>query len=158
VPTFGAAQNSDDIVLTLGGPSYAANTASANVTSTLTPVSIAQITLTKSGTNAYISYRAVIESQRPAVHNDIINVFLMGQIINPNEPTHAVQGMSVYTVNLPDGVTVTEGMNFNGALSSSSVLVFNVSETAKTGKHDFKIGLVINGIEFGTITCTLDIK
>ncbi len=157
VPTFGAAENSDDIILTPGGPTYAGNMHSANVTHPLTPVIMVQVTLSQNSTNANISYRAVIESQKPAVRNNIINVFLMGKSVNTNQPINPVQGITIYTVDLPSGVTITEGMNLTSPLSTSSVLVLDITADAKTGTHKFKIGLVINGIDFGTLPCTLTV-
>jgi hypothetical protein len=157
VPTFGAAQNSDDIILTPGGPTYAGNMHSANVTHPLTPVSMVQVTLSQNSTNANISYRAVIESQKPAVRNNIINVFLMGKSVNTAQPISPVQGLSLYTLDLPDGVTVTEGMQLTSPLSTSSVLVLDIAEDAQTGTHKFEIVLKINGIDFGTLPCTLTV-
>jgi len=157
VPTFGAAQNSDDIILTPGGPAYAGNTFSANTTKPLTPVSIAQVTLSQNSTQANISYRAVIESQKPSIRNNIINVYLTGQNINYNEPTNAVQGLSLSTIDLPVGVTVSEGLQLPSLLSTSSVLVFNITADAQVGTFKFEIGLVINGVDFGTLPCTLTV-
>jgi hypothetical protein len=37
------------------------------------------------------------------------------------------------------------------------VLVFDISEVAEAGTHKFKIDLKINGVDFGTLSCTLKI-
>jgi predicted small lipoprotein YifL len=155
VPTFGQAQNSDDIIITSGVPAYAGNTSSANTTGTLNPVSIIQTTLSQNEIFAHITYRVAIESQKPAVRNDIINVFLTGKNINFSQPGNTIQSLGFYTLDLPRGVTITEGMQLPGDLSTSSVLVLNITEDAKTGKHEFEIGLIINGVDFGTLPCTL---
>jgi len=156
-PVSGPAENSDDIILTPGGPSYAGNTYSANVTHPLTPVNIVQATLSQDGNIATVSYRAVIESQKPAVRNDIINVFVMGKNINTNQPGNPIMGLGIYLQDLPAGVAVTEGMQVASPLSTSSVLVFDISADAKIGTYKYKIALKINGIDFGTISCTLKI-
>jgi hypothetical protein len=157
VPAFEEAQASDDIIITPGGPTYAGNISSANTTKPLTPVSMVQATLSQNATFAHITYRAVIESQKPATRNNIITVFLTGKSIDLSQPANAVQGLSLYTLDLPRGVTITEGMQLPGSLSTSSVLVLNITEDAKAGKHEFEIGLVINGIDFGTLPCTLTV-
>jgi hypothetical protein len=156
-PVTGPAQNSDDIILTPGGPSYAGNTYSANVTHPLTPVNIAQATLSQNGNIATVSYRAVIESQKPAVRNDIINVFVMGKNINTSQPNNPIQGLGINLQDLPAGVTVTEGVQVASPLSTSSVLVFDISADVKVGTYNYKIALKINGIDFGTLSCTLKV-
>jgi hypothetical protein len=157
VPVFGQAENSDDIVLTPGGPSYAGNTVSANVSHPLTPVDITQVTLSQGSVFAYVSYRAEIETKKPAIRNDIINVFVMGKDISTTQPANAVQGLVIYLLDLPAGVAVTEGMQISSPLSTSSVLVFDISEEAKVGTHKFQIDLKINGVDFGTLSCTLKV-
>ena len=156
-PITGPAQNSDDIILTPGGPSYAGNTFSANVTHPLTPVNIAQANLSQNGIIATVSYRALIESRKPAVCNDIINVFVMGKNIDTSQPSNAVQGLGISLQDLPAGVTVAEGMQVAGPLSTSSVLVFDISADVNTGTYKYKIDLKINGIDFGTLSCTLKV-
>jgi hypothetical protein len=157
VPTFGAAQNSDDIIITAGGPTYAGNMASANTTGPLEPVSIAQVTLSQNSLFAHITYRAAIESPKPAVRNDIINVFLTGKDVNTSQPSNTIQSLSFYILDFPRGVTVTEGTQLPGGLSTSSVLVLDIAADASTGQHDFEIGLIINGIDYGNLSCTLTI-
>jgi hypothetical protein len=156
-PTFGQAQNSDDIIITASGPAYAGNTASANTTGPLEPVSTAQVTLAYGSYFAHITYRAAMESPKPGVRNDIINVFLTGKIINTPQPGNTIQSLSFYVRDLPGGVTITEGMQLPGDLSTSSVLVLDIAADAKAGQHDFEIGLIINGIDYGTLACTLTI-
>jgi hypothetical protein len=157
LPTVGQAHNSDDIVVTLSGPSYAGNTHSANTTGNLEPVNLVQATLSHGSIVANITYRAAIESQQPALRNNIINVYLTGTGAIQSQPTNAVESLGIYTVNLPDGVTVTESGELYGPLSTSSVLVLDISADAKVGRHDFEIGLVINNIDYGTLPCTLTV-
>jgi predicted small lipoprotein YifL len=157
IPTFGQAQNSDDIVMTTGGPSYAGNTASANTTGPLEPVSIAQATLSQNSITAHITYRAAIESRGPAVRNNIINVFLTGKGVDLSQPNNAVGELNLYTIGLPAGVNTSESMELTAPLSTSSVLVLDITEDAKAGEHAFEIGLIINNVDYGTLPCTLTI-
>jgi hypothetical protein len=156
-PASGEAQAPDDIVLVSGGPVYAGNIASANSTGHLPAVNIVQTILIKGLLSAHLSYRAAIESQKPAIRNDIIDVFLTGETISTSRPANAVKSLSFYSVSLPRGVTLTEGRQFPGDLSTDSVLVLHVTEAARTGKHDFKIGVIVNGDDFGALPCALTV-
>jgi hypothetical protein len=157
LPVFGQAQNPDDIVMTTSGPSYAGNTATANTTGPLDSVSMVQATLVKGSMTAHVTYRAVIQSLKPAVRNNIVNVFLTGTGIDITQPGNFVQSLGLYTLDLPGGVTATRSIDLFSTLSTSAVLVLDISVDAGIGRHDFEIGLIVNDVDFGTLPCKLTV-
>ncbi len=154
--TPGDVENSESIVVTPGGPSYAGNTAGAG-TKPLDSVKITQATLTVGTTHAYISYRETMESFRSATHPNIINVFLAGKTINHSTPSNPISNITLYTVGAPKYMSIACVMQWTGGLSSSEVLMFQTSEKMSTGKHTFDLGIIVDGVDFGTVPCTVDV-
>ena len=138
------------------GPSYVGNSASANKNN-YPPVSIAQATLVKGTTQAHISYRADIEGPRGETRYNIISVFMTGKDINNDSPQNTIDTLSIYTLSVPEGLSVKELTQWSSDLASGSILSLNVPDDYAIGRYKFDIGILVNGEDFGTVPCTLSV-
>ena len=147
----------DSVILTPGGPSYVGNTSSNN-TNNYPSVTVTQATLIlEASTQLHVGYRDTIESAQGETRYIIISLFVTGKDINNHIPQNIITAVNVYTVSAPEGMVVSEGTQWTGGLSSGSVLLLDVSKDVSPGKHVFNIGFLINGLDFGTVPCTLTV-
>jgi hypothetical protein len=146
----------DSVLLLPSSPSYVGNTSSQNPNN-YPYVKIAQATLTKEDTQAHISYRQVIESPNNEKRYNIITLFLTGKNLNTSDPQNSVAAISIYTVSVPEGLVISDAIQWTGSLSSGSILQYEIPESLPAGKYKYEIGFIINGIDFGTLPCTLTI-
>ncbi len=144
----------DSVLLFESGPSYVGNTAYDNPNN-YPAVEISRAVLTVGTTHLNLSYRAEVESPRGERRYHIITMFLTGKDLKTDKPQNAIAAINLYTKSVPEGLIVSEGTQWTGGLSSGSVLIMDVTENVSTGKHKFDIGFLVNGIDFGTLPCTL---
>jgi hypothetical protein len=130
------------------GPSYIANTSSANNTENWPPIEMAQAIMQSGDLKVNITYRKLIETRAGETRNNIIYSFIAG---------HTINSFSLYAVDVPRGITLTDGMEWVGPFSRSAVLVIDVSVKISARKYTFEIGLNINNIDSGTIPCTINV-
>jgi hypothetical protein len=69
----------------------------------------------------------------------------------------AVKNLNMYTVNLPEGIEITEGMRWYGPGPMASVLVIEIADDIKPGQYTFGIGIEIQDRDYGTMECTIDV-
>jgi hypothetical protein len=141
----------DDIVPAPGlGPAYRANIHQQDVENPWPPVNTTKVTITSAfeADTVYIQYRDYIETKAGESRNNAISISVGNR---------AVGSLNLYTVNLPAGIEVTEGMRWHGPGPVSPVLVIEISPDFKEGEHTFGIGIEIDGKDYGTISCTIEV-
>jgi len=140
----------DDIVPTPGGGTYRANLHQQGVENPWPPINTSKVTIS-SGFEAdevYIRYRDYVETEVGESRNNIVFVSIGNR---------AVGSLELYTVDLPAGMEVTEGMRWHGPGPISVVLVTEISPDVEPGRYSFGIGIEVDGKDYGTIPCTIEV-
>jgi hypothetical protein len=148
-PTYSSAtpepERPDDIVSTPGGPQYRANVHQAGIENPWPPVETEEVSLDEDVTCVY---RAYIESEAGETRNNIVHVRTPGRdITDANLPISGA----------PPGIEVKQGMEWNGPRSIAQVLVMEISSDVPLGQYVLGIGIEINGRNYGTVPCTIEV-
>lgn len=151
---IGPVENGESIVETPGGPGYAGNTAGVS-TQPLDPVETTQATLVKDNVQVNITYRDTVKIWRSDTRPNIINMSMAGQTLS--SPGITANDVTLYTPGAPMYMSIASVMQWSGGLSNSQVLMFQASEKMTTGKHTFKLGIMVKGVDYGTIPCTVEV-
>ncbi len=139
----------DDIMPAPGmGPAYRANLHQAGVKNPWPPIEISEAYLGRGATEAHIYYRSHIETTAGQARNNVIKAII---------PNRDVGRLSLYADNIPDGFTLTDGMQWGGPNQRASVLVIEIAPDVALGEYPLEIGLEINGKDYGTMGCTVDV-
>jgi hypothetical protein len=140
----------DDIIPVPGGLVYRANSHQEGVENPWPPIDTTKVVISSSFKvdMVYIRYRDYIETKAGESRNNIVSVSMSNR---------AVGSPNLYTVNLPTGIEVTEGMRLHRPGPVAVVLVMDVSPNVKTGEYSFDIGIEIDGKDYGTIPCTIEV-
>lgn len=143
-----AKEAADDIMPTPGGPGYRANLHQAGVKNPWEPVEISEAYLGSREKETHVYYRSYIETAAGEARNNIIMATIEGK---------EIKNLSLYADNIPYGITLTDGMQWSAPYFRASVLVVETAADIIPGEYDLDIGLLINGRDYGTITCTIDV-
>jgi hypothetical protein len=140
----------DDIVPVPGGLAYRANSHEEGIENPWPPIDTTKVVISSSFQvdMVYIRYRDYIETKAGESRNNIVSVSMSNR---------AVGSPNLYTVNLPAGIEVTEGMRLHRPGPVAVVLVMDVSPNVKTGEYSFDIGIEIDGKDYGTVPCTIKV-
>jgi hypothetical protein len=138
----------DDIMPTPGGPAYRANSHQEGVENPWSPIEATNVALGSGSNEAHVTYRDYIETKAGETRNNIIYVYI---------PNKNVDSLNLYSIDIPAGMSPTEGMKWHGPGSIASVLVTEISQDVPLGQYTFEIGLEINGKDYGTIPCTIKV-
>ncbi len=146
-PSLTGPESPDDIMpVPGGGPAYRANVHQQGVENPWPPIGITDAFLGSGSNEAHVMYRDYIETRAGETRNNVIKVIIPGK---------NVSGLSLYSIDTPAGLTLTDGMRWSGPSAMASVLVIEISQNIEPGQYTFEIGLEINGRDYGTITCTI---
>jgi len=141
----------DDIVPAPGmGPAYRANVHQQGTENPWPPIDTTRVTITSSfeTDTVYIRYRDYIETEVGESRNNIVFISMGNR---------AVGSLNLYTVNLPTGIEVTEGMRWHGPGPVAPVLVIEISPDVQPGQYNFGIGIEIDGKDYGIIPCRIKV-
>jgi hypothetical protein len=129
----------DDVVPAPGlGPQYRGNINAVN------PVPMG--TVEKNG--AGISWRTAASLAPGGTKYNIIKVF----------PGTQVTGGELYAENVPDWLTLVSSPAFTGPGNMwGPVLAMETAPQAPPGRYQFMLGIVVNGVDYGTFPVMLDI-
>lgn len=148
LPAIGE-QASDDIVPAPGmGPAYRANVHQQGMGNPWPPIEITDVFLGSGSSEAHIYYREYIETKAGETRNNVIKVIM---------PSKEVRSLSLYAIDIPAGITLTDGMRWSGPRAMASVLVIEISPDVAPGEYPLEIGLEINGKDYGVIPCTIKV-
>ena len=70
-------------------------------------------------------------------------------------PDKEVESLRLYADDVPEGMKLTDGMQWVGPRSRASVLVLEIAQELIPGEYNIDIGLLINGRDYGTLPCTV---
>jgi hypothetical protein len=145
----GAEEAADDIVsVPGGGPAYRANVHQQGVENPWPSIEITDVFLGSGSNEAHITYRSYIETKAGETRNNVIKVIT---------PDQEVRSLSLYADDIPEGITLTDSMQWSGPSAMASVLIIGISPDVAPGQYNFDIGLEINGRDYGTVTCTIEV-
>jgi len=139
----------DDIMPAPGlGPAYRANIHQQGEESPWQPIEVFEAFLGNGSNEAHIYYRKYIETQAGETRNNIIKVIIPGK---------EVDSLTLYADYVPQGIILTDGMQWSGPSARASVLVIELAHDVAPGEYPLEIGLKINGEDYGTIPCTIEV-
>jgi hypothetical protein len=148
-PTPGLA--GDEAVPTPGGVAYRASIHQEGVPDKWPPIVEKEVKLAGSLGEATVSYRQRITTKVGETRNNII------RISGLNRPPDMGGTLDLYVVGLPAELTVSQVGNGSWGMPGiiESMLVINIPPGIPPIDYDFQIGLVIKGVDYGTIPCTV---
>jgi beta propeller repeat protein len=140
----------DDIIAAPGlGPAYRANVHQQGVENPWPSVEVSEAYLGSGANEARIYYRSHIETAAGETRNNIIKAIIPGV---------EVGSLRLYADNISQDIMLTDGMQWSGPFARVSVLIIEVAPDVISGEYPLEIGLLINGEDYGAITCTIDVR
>lgn len=140
----------DDIMPAPGlGPAYRANVHQQGEENPWPPIEVSEAYLGSGSNEALICYRECIETRAGETRNNIIRATIPGK---------EVDSLTLYADDVPQSITLTDGMQWSGPSARASVLVIEIAQDVDPGEYPLEIGLEINGKDYGTITCTIEVE
>jgi hypothetical protein len=147
-------QHADDIMPAPGmGPAYRANIHEQGKENPWPSIKTTGFKIIRGTDEATVYYRKYIETKAGETRNNIIKAFI------PFKDNNHVdfKSLEIYTTGVPAGITLSIGGNWSGSNSRNAYLVIDVSSGLSTGPYKFDIGILINGDDYGTLPCTINI-
>lgn len=135
----------DDIVFTPGGDAYRANVHQEGVPDKWPSIQTVYINLD----SLNIRYRANIETRAGEIRNNIITVIQEGGFIDNK--------LELYSLNVPNGMELTDTRGAGLPRTLVTVLQIDISPVVSAGQYTFQIGIQIDGEDYGTIPCTIQV-
>jgi len=140
----------DDFVPTPGGGTYRANVHQGGVENPWLPIESSDVILGSGADTLKVSYRDFIETEAGEIRNNIIRVTKEGGLFDSE--------LALYSTDVPDGLELVDGgrgVGLPGTLGA--ILVIEIAPGLNIGKYPLEIGLEINGKDYGTIPCTIEV-
>jgi len=131
-----------------GGPAYRANVHQQGVEDTWPSIEVSEAYLGRGADEAHIYYRSHIGTAAGETRNNVVKVIM---------PDKEVNSLILYADVVPQGITLTDGMQWSGPGARASVLVIEIAPDVAPGEYPLEIGLVINGKDYGTVKCTINV-
>lgn len=140
----------DDIVSTPGGGTYRANVHQEGIANPWPPIESTDIVLGSSADTLNISYRDYIDTKAGEIRNNIIRVTKEGGLFD--------SVLELYSTSVPDGLELVDaGRGVGLPHTLGVVLAIIISADVAPGEYPLEIGLIVNGKDYGTITCTVNV-
>jgi hypothetical protein len=131
-----------------GGPAYRANVGQPGIESPWSAIEVSETDLGSGSSEAHIYYRSSIQTPAGETRNNVIKVII---------PDKDIESLALYADTVPPGIVLTDGMQWSGPSTRASVLVIEIAPDIAPGEYPLEIGLVINGKDYGTVTCTIKV-
>lgn len=131
-----------------GGPAYRANIQQQGIKNPWPSIEVSEAYLGSGVDEAHIYYRSHIETAAGETRNNVIKAII---------PSKEVNNLMLYADDVPQGITLTDGMQWSGPSARASVLVIEISPNIAPGQYDFEIGIEVEGKDYGTIPCTIGV-
>lgn len=150
LPIAEGPEAADDIIPTPGGGAYRANVHHQGVENPWPPIESTSVVLGSGADTLNIGYRDYIETEAGEIRNNIIRVGKEGGLFDSR--------LALYSVDVPTGIELTDGgrgVGLPGALGA--VLVIEIFSDVTPGQYTFEIGLEIDGRDYGTVPCTIEV-
>ena len=151
LPPAEGQEAADDIVITPGGGAYRANVHHQGEENPWPSIESTRAVLGSGADSLRISYRDYIETGAGETRNNIIHVGKEGGLHGSN--------LALYAVAVPAGIELTDGGRGIGLPGATgAVLVIEISPDVAPGRYSFEIGLEIDGKDYGTVPCTVEVR
>jgi hypothetical protein len=140
----------DDIVPTPGGGTYRANVHQQGVENPWPPIESTDVVLGSGSDALNVSYRDYIKTEAGETRNNIIRIRKESGLFNKT--------LALYSVDVPAGLSLTDGgrgVGLPGTLGA--VLVIDISPDVAPGEYTFEVGMEIDGKDYGTIPCIIEV-
>jgi hypothetical protein len=139
----------DDIVSTPGGVALRANVRGSGGGDLWPPIQSANVTLGSGSKTLNINYRDYIDTKAGETRNNIIFISKEGGLLDKK--------LELYSTDVPEGIGLIDvgGGGRPGILQT--VLVIEISPAVVPGQYTFKIGIEVDGKDYGTIPCTINV-
>jgi hypothetical protein len=135
----------DDIVPTSGGVAYRANVHQEGEENPWPPIESTEVTLD----GIYLSYRDHIETKAGETRN---NIFSVGQ-----EDGFWEGSLNLYATSIPSGIELAQSICGPSPGALDTVLIIEISPEAAPGQYTLEIGLEIDGSDYGTVPCIIEV-
>ncbi len=139
----------DDIVPTPGGYAYRANVHQVGEPDKWPSIQSANVTLGSGSDALNVNYREYIETKAGETRNNIIIIWSAGGLLD--------EKLELYSVDVADGIGITNGGGGGRPGILLNVLVIEISPEIAVGEYTFQIGIQVDGKDYGTIPCTVKI-
>lgn len=141
----------DDIVSTPGGYAYRANVHQQGVENPWPSIESTEVVLGRGSDALNIMYRDHVETLAGETRNNIIHVLKEGGLFDSR--------LRLYSVAIPVGIGLTDGGRGVGLPGATgAVLVIEVAPDVASGQYDFEIGIELDGKDYGTIPCRINVS
>jgi hypothetical protein len=140
----------DDVMLEPGGVAYRANVHHEGEENPWPSIESTVVVLSSGSSEIYVRYRDYIETAAGEIRNNIVYV---------NEPGQPLLDsiLSLYSVDAPAGIELTIVARGGLIGTAAAALAIEVSLDVEPGQYNFEIGLEIDGEDYGTIPCTIEV-
>ena len=135
----------DDIVPTPGGVAYRANVHQQGEENSWLPIESIAVTLD----GIYLGYRDYIETKAGETRNNIFGV--------SREDGFWEGSLNLYATSILSGITLAQAVSGGLPGTLATVLIIEVSPEAVPGQYTLEIGLEINGRDYGTVPCIIEV-
>lgn len=137
----------DDILCVPGGTTYRANVHHEGEENPWPPIKDTNVTLSRWFSEIIVGYRDYIKTKAGETRN---NIFRVGRESGFDEGR-----LNLYATQIPPGVELTQTIIVGRMLFG--VLIIKVAPEVAPGQYTFDIGLEINGWDYGTVPCTIEV-
>ncbi len=146
----------DDFVPAPGmGPQYRANVLVQGVTNPWPPILGTEVTMGAPPNTAQITYRDYIESEAGQTRNNMFITRLLG--VDPDDATLDAIEVNLKGTALPSGITVIQDWQWHYGPISKTALKIVISPQVEPGEHTFNINVEVDGKDYGTVPCTIEV-
>jgi hypothetical protein len=149
-PPTNSAEAADDLVITPGGSAYRANVHEQGVQNPWSPIVRVKAVLGNGSDILSIYYRDNIETKAGETRNNIIIVIKEGSMLDSST-------LALYAVAVPDGIALTNSMAGGLPGTLAEVVAVQIKPQVAPGQYNFKIGIEVDGKDYGTIPCTIKV-
>ena len=145
LPEAGEVEAPDDIVVTPGGITYRANVHSNGEDNPLSRVESTEVELD----GIYVRYRDHVATKADATRNNIFDVGRDGELWEGN--------LELYATSIPLGIEFAQSLGGAAPGTLTTVLIIEISADAEPGQYPLEIGLEVDGEDYGTVPCTIEV-
>ena len=148
-----SAESPDDIVSTPGDDTYRANVHEQGIPDKWPTIQTVSERLAGGTDTILVRYRNSITTNAGEIRNNLLN-------ISKENGRFDSQGFDVaelYTVGAPKGLQFVQGSAGGLIGTVATVLVIEIPEGFEPGRYEFEIGVGVEGTDYGTLPCTLEV-
>jgi len=143
----------DDLINVSCGPAYRANVHQQGVENPWPPIETLEVQVRRGSKTIYVRYRDNIITEAGETRNNIFSV-------RKKDGRFEGGGLSIfslYATSVPPGLHLFQDVGGGLIGTLVSTLVIEVPEDMQPGLYTFEIGIEIEGKDYGTVPCTIEV-